>query len=103
MAKIISVQVRTVRIPLKNPTAFAQHQVTSRDYSLVKVQTDDGLEGIGHCYAGGSGGNVVTIAVREMLAPLLIGAGKAPSLLRVPPPSHSFRDVELGRRRNEAS
>jgi L-alanine-DL-glutamate epimerase-like enolase superfamily enzyme len=74
MAKIISVEARTVHIPLRQATAFARRQVTSRDYSLVKVRTDDGIEGIGHCYAGHSGGNVVTTAVREMLAPMLIGA-----------------------------
>jgi L-alanine-DL-glutamate epimerase-like enolase superfamily enzyme len=74
MAKIISVEARTVRIPLHQPTAFARRQVTGRDYSLVRIRTDDGLEGIGHCYAGHSGGNVVSTAVREMLAPMLIGA-----------------------------
>jgi L-alanine-DL-glutamate epimerase-like enolase superfamily enzyme len=74
MAKVVSVEARTVHIPLRQATAFARRQVTSRDYSLVKIRTDDGIEGIGHCYAGHSGGNVVTTAVREMLAPMLIGA-----------------------------
>jgi len=74
VAKIVSVQARSVRIPLQNPTAFSQRQVTARDYSLVKIRTDDGLEGIGHCYAGHSGGKVVTLAVRELLAPMVIGA-----------------------------
>jgi L-alanine-DL-glutamate epimerase-like enolase superfamily enzyme len=73
MAKVVSVQARTVRIPLRQATAFARRQVSSRDYSLVKIRTDDGIEGIGHCYAGHSGGNVVTTAVREMLAPMLLG------------------------------
>ena len=74
MSTIISVEARTVRIPLSQATAFARRQVTSRDYSLVRIRTEDGVEGIGHCYAGHSGGNVVTTAVREMLAPMLIGA-----------------------------
>lgn len=74
MARISSVEARTVHIPLRQATAFARRQVTSRDYTLVKIRTDDGIEGIGHCYAGHSGGNVVTTAVREMLAPMLIGA-----------------------------
>ena len=74
MARIVSVEARTVHIPLRQATAFARRQVTSRDYTLVKVRTDEGIEGIGHCYAGHSGGNVVTTAVREMLAPMLIGA-----------------------------
>ncbi|MGA7328865.1 MAG: mandelate racemase/muconate lactonizing enzyme family protein [Rhodomicrobium sp.] len=73
MAKIVSVQARSVRIPLQNATAFSQRQVTARDYSLVIIRTDDGLEGIGHCYAGHSGGKVVTLAIRELLAPLLVG------------------------------
>src|SRR6202041_2251949 len=74
MAKVVSVEARTVHIPLRQATAFARRQVTSRDYSLVKIRTDDGLEGIGHCYAGHSGGNVVTTAVRELLPPMLTGA-----------------------------
>jgi L-alanine-DL-glutamate epimerase-like enolase superfamily enzyme len=74
MAKIESVEARTVHIPLRQATAFARRQVTAREYSLVRIRTDDGLEGIGHCYAGHSGGNVVTVAIREMLAPMLIGA-----------------------------
>jgi L-alanine-DL-glutamate epimerase-like enolase superfamily enzyme len=74
MAKVVSVEARTVHIPLRQATAFARRQVTARDYSLVKIRTDDGIDGIGHCYAGHSGGNVVTTAVREMLASMLIGA-----------------------------
>lgn len=74
MAPIISVEARTVRVPLRQATAFARREVTSRDYSLVRIRSADGVEGIGHCYAGHSGGNVVTTAVREMLAPMLIGA-----------------------------
>jgi L-alanine-DL-glutamate epimerase-like enolase superfamily enzyme len=74
MAKILSSLARTVHIPLRQTTAFARRAVKARDYSLVKVITDDGLEGIGHCYAGHSGGRVVTTAVKELLAPMLIGA-----------------------------
>ena len=74
MARVVSVEARTVHIPLQQATAFARRQVSARDYSLVKIRTDDGIEGIGHCYAGHSGGNVVTTAVRELLAPMLIGA-----------------------------
>src|ERR1700679_2354001 len=74
MSTIVSVEARTVHIPLSQATDFARRQVTSRDYTLVRIRTEDGVEGIGHCYAGHSGGNVVTTAVREMLAPMLIGA-----------------------------
>jgi L-alanine-DL-glutamate epimerase-like enolase superfamily enzyme len=73
MARIVSVQARVVRVPLRQPTAFARRQVSARDYCLVKIRTDDGVEGIGHCYAGHSGGGLVALAVRQMLAPLVIG------------------------------
>jgi hypothetical protein len=73
MAKIESVEPRTMHIPLRHATAFARRQVTARDDSLVRSRTDDGLEGIGHCYAGHSGGNIATAAIREMLTPMLIG------------------------------
>jgi len=73
MARIVSVEARTVRVPLDRPTAFARRQVLGRDYGLVKIKTDDGLEGIGHCYAGHAGGKLVAQAVRELLAPVLIG------------------------------
>jgi L-alanine-DL-glutamate epimerase-like enolase superfamily enzyme len=71
--KITSVEARAVRMPLGQPTAFAQRQVNGRDYCLVRIRTEDGVEGIGHCYAGHAGGAVVAVAVRELLAPMLIG------------------------------
>src|ERR1700679_2254182 len=74
MSKIVTVEARTVHIPLKQTTAFARRQVNARDYSLVRITTDDGILGFGHCYAGHSGGKLVTTSVREMLAPMLIGA-----------------------------
>ena len=73
MSKIVSVQSCTVRIPLENPTSFATRRVTGRDYALVKITADDGHTGLGFCYGGSSGGCVVTRAVRDLLAPVLIG------------------------------
>jgi L-alanine-DL-glutamate epimerase-like enolase superfamily enzyme len=74
MSKIVSIAARTVRIPLRQAAAFARRKVAARDYSLVKIRTEDGVEGIGHCYAGHNGGRLVTTAVRELLAPMLLGA-----------------------------
>ena len=73
MVKIVSVLARTVCVPLDRATAFARREVTRRDYALVKVRTDDGVEGIGHCYGGHGAGGLVTEAVRQLLGPLLIG------------------------------
>ncbi len=73
MAKVVAVSSCTVRVPLDNVTSFATRTVSARDYALVRVRTDDGVEGIGFCYAGSKAGQLVTLAVRELLAPLLIG------------------------------
>ncbi|MDH5556998.1 MAG: mandelate racemase/muconate lactonizing enzyme family protein [Alphaproteobacteria bacterium] len=72
-ARIESIQACTVRVPLDVPTSFATRQVTARDYALVRVRTDDGAEGIGFCYGGSRAGSLVTHAVRELFAPMLVG------------------------------
>ncbi len=73
VSRIESVTACTVRVPLNVTTTFATRTVTGRDYGLVKVRTADGVEGIGFCYAGSSGGGLVAKAVRDIFAPLLIG------------------------------
>ena len=72
MAKIESIAVATVRVPLDNATSFATRTVSARDYGLVKVRAG-GVEGIGFCYAGSSGGTLVAQAVEQLLAPGLLG------------------------------
>ena len=72
MAKIESIAVGTVRVPLDNATSFATRTVSARDYGLVKVRAG-GVEGIGFCYAGSSGGTLVAHAVEHLLAPGLLG------------------------------
>lgn len=73
MAKIESISVATARIPLNAVTSFATRTVSARDYGLVKVRAG-GIEGIGFCYAGSSGGTLVEQAVEQLLAPLVVGA-----------------------------
>jgi L-alanine-DL-glutamate epimerase-like enolase superfamily enzyme len=72
-ARIVSVEACSVSIPLDHPTSFSTRQVLARNYTLVKVRTADGVEGIGFCYAGSRGGGLVTLAVRELFRDLLIG------------------------------
>src|SRR5947208_8841022 len=71
MAKIESIAVATVRVPLDRVTSFATRSVSARDYGLVKVRAG-GVEGIGFCYAGSSGGTLVAQAVEQLLAPGLL-------------------------------
>src|SRR6266481_6001781 len=72
MAKIESIAVGTVRVPLDRVTSFATRSVSARDYGLVRVRAE-GVEGIGFCYAGSSGGTLVAQAAEQLLAPGLLG------------------------------
>lgn len=72
-SRIVSVEARTVTIPLEHPTSFSTRQVFARDYAVVRVRTEDGHEGQGFCYGGSRGGSLVTSAVQILLAPLLAG------------------------------
>ncbi|HET7200563.1 MAG TPA: mandelate racemase/muconate lactonizing enzyme family protein [Burkholderiales bacterium] len=72
MPTIESIAVATVRVPLDSVTSFATRTVSARDYGLVKVRAG-GVEGIGFCYAGSSGGTLVAQGVEHLLAPLLLG------------------------------
>jgi L-alanine-DL-glutamate epimerase-like enolase superfamily enzyme len=73
MARIASVSVCTVRVPLDRITSFATRTVKTRDYCLLKIRSADEVQGIGFCYGGTSGGNMARVAIEELLAPILIG------------------------------
>lgn len=72
--RIESVEARLVRVPLETATSFATRSVTARDYVLVTVTGSEGSHGIGFCYAGSTGGEVVAVAVEKLLAPVVAGA-----------------------------
>lgn len=73
MSKIESVSACAVSVPLDNVTSFATRTVSERHYLLVKVRSDDGAQGIGVCYVGSKAGRLGTVAVEELLGPILIG------------------------------
>ncbi|MBU2091708.1 MAG: mandelate racemase/muconate lactonizing enzyme family protein, partial [Alphaproteobacteria bacterium] len=73
MTKIESVSCTVAKIPLDNATAFSTRMVHDRHYLLVKVRTDDGIEGIGFCYVGSAAGRLGVVAVEDLLAPIVIG------------------------------
>jgi L-alanine-DL-glutamate epimerase-like enolase superfamily enzyme len=72
-SRIVSVEARSISVPLDHVTSFATRKVSSRDYTLVRVRTADGHQGIGFCYAGSRAGTLVTHAVRELFKPVLLG------------------------------
>jgi L-alanine-DL-glutamate epimerase-like enolase superfamily enzyme len=60
-------------VPLAAPPAFSTRRIVAREYTLVRVCTDDGLEGVGFAHAGSTGGEVVTAAVRGLFASVVRG------------------------------
>jgi L-alanine-DL-glutamate epimerase-like enolase superfamily enzyme len=73
MSKVVAVEAGTAVVPLDRVTSFATRTVAERHYGLVRITTDDGLSGIGFCYAGHAAGYLVAGAVADLLAPVLLG------------------------------
>lgn len=73
MSKIDSVSCTVACIPLETATAFSTRVVRDRYYLLVKVRSDDGIEGIGFCYVGSAAGRLGAVAVEDLLAPVVVG------------------------------
>jgi L-alanine-DL-glutamate epimerase-like enolase superfamily enzyme len=60
-------------MPLEVQTSFATRSVTARDYVVVKVISNEGVEGLGYTYAGSRAGSVTTEAIETLFAPMLVG------------------------------
>lgn len=74
LPKLESVEAHLARVPLETVTSFSTRKVTARDYVLVTIIDSEGNYGIGFCYAGSTGGEVVIAAVEKLLAPVVVGA-----------------------------
>jgi L-alanine-DL-glutamate epimerase-like enolase superfamily enzyme len=72
-SRIASVESITVQVPLDRAASMATRSVSARHYPLVRLTTQDGLVGIGFSYAGETGGKIITQAIRDLLAPILLG------------------------------
>ncbi len=66
---IESIDIALVRIPLRNPVKIAIAEIPFREYNLVTVTTRDGITGTGYA----RGGTIVDLALREYIAPHLVG------------------------------
>ena len=71
--KIVDVKACTAVVPLEVPVQFATRVVTSRQFTLVRVALDNGVEGFGYCYVGNKAGVLGAIAVRELLRDSVVG------------------------------
>ena len=71
--KVTSVEAATCVVPLNSGVAISTRAIQERHYTLVRVRTDSGAEGIGFCYGGTRAGQLSTLAVRDLLAPIVLG------------------------------
>ena len=71
--RVAALTAATLVIPLRNVTSFATRTVRERHYTLVKVTTESGIEGLGFCYCGNAAGWLVTGTVRDLLAGHVVG------------------------------
>jgi len=72
--KIAAIDVYVLKSELEVPFAFSQGWVTHRSATLVRAQTDSGLEGWGEAFAQGlEPPQIAAAAIEHALAPLLLG------------------------------
>lgn len=62
------------RLPLRRELTDSRHGVlTQFEVVMVRLATDEGLEGVGYTYTIGLGGSAIKALIDDALAPLLIG------------------------------
>ncbi len=74
MAKIATVRIIPVRVPLAKPMVASAATFRHRDYLLVELECDDGSWGIGFSYVGTAGARGAAIAASDLLVPVLVGS-----------------------------
>lgn len=67
--KITDVESMLISIPLRKPTAMSNKRITSREYVITRVHTDEGITGSAYTI----GGAVVLSSLRDALKPLVVG------------------------------
>jgi L-alanine-DL-glutamate epimerase-like enolase superfamily enzyme len=71
--RIESIEAQAVAVPLSVPIALATRTVEERQYVIVRVVAETGLDGVGYTYAGDSGGLWLRDGIEQLLAPRLRG------------------------------
>ena len=66
--RVLSIQATVTRIPLDPPAAHAMGRFEYRDYLLIQITSDEGLEGFSYCI----GDQYAALSVRQ-LAPVVLG------------------------------
>src|SRR5262245_57493203 len=72
---ITDIRIARVQMPLAKPLGVGTWWNSMREFVLVWVEADGGLEGVGFTYGGyfAGQGRLIEVAIDEYLRPLLIG------------------------------
>jgi L-alanine-DL-glutamate epimerase-like enolase superfamily enzyme len=73
MTSIARIEYSTAAIPLETPIAFATAGVSVRCFGLLRIHAADGATGLAYGYLGNRPTSLVWRAIRELLAPVLVG------------------------------
>lgn len=95
--KITKVTTQWVRIPLENSVGFSIKTLKYREYLLVRIESDAGIEGVGFCLQDTSARPAKAV-VDDLLAPMLIG--EDPRNISKLWDKMYFQTVRAGRRGN---
>ena len=71
--RIESIEAHAVAVPLSAGSAVSTRTVKERQYVIVRVVAETGLDGVGYTYAGDSGGLWLRDGLEQLLAPRLLG------------------------------
>ena len=77
MSRITEVEILQVDLESKVKRGDAIQAFPKQETPMVRIRTDDGLEGTGYTYTIGTGGSSVVALLRDHLAPQLIGRDPA--------------------------
>ena len=72
--KVTKLEANTCVVPLeKRGLSISTRALRERHFTLVRVRTDTGTEGLGFTYCGTRAGHIVTLAVRDLLRDSVVG------------------------------
>src|SRR5690606_35208645 len=70
--KITRITTQWLRIPLPRPVGWSIKTLTHREHLLVRIRSDQGVEGVGFCLQDISG-RAAKAALDDLLVPMIIG------------------------------
>ena len=94
MDTVAKIETFEAKVPLAKPLSVGSAKITYRSYTVVKVTTSDGIEGIGYCYSRGLPMGQI---INNVMAPIAIGySAEAPNAMRKEILAFNWQSAEHG-------